>query len=492
MSGEPLRYRFGPLERRGLLGPMRTSQAITVAGATLFAVVVLNALPAAAGAVAAIAVLALAALLATVPLGRATVAEWAPTAVAFALHRAGGAHRHRSRLPRVGFRGSLGTSGTGPAPEPPPALKGVELLDLAYRERPVGAISELRGRHLTAVLACQVSAFELLDHNAQERRLAHWGVLLSAATAPIRRLQWVERTAPAEGDELARWLHDARDPGLPARGAPLVESYLELIGSSAPVLHQHEILLALQIDAARVRGGATAARAALIEQAERVARNLEEAEVHVLGALTAGQLARALRTAFDPYVRPTLAALEAVDRDRDGLAAIHATPLGCQEQWDHYRADGACHATYWVGNWPRIEVAPTFMQSLLGPSGTVRTVAVTFEPMAPERSARDAEAAVTRDRADRELRRRFGQSETARQRIAQESAARREAELAAGHGEVRFAGFVTVTGRDAGDLRRACADTLQQAARARVELFRMYGQQAEAFTFTLPLARGLR
>jgi len=103
-----------------------------------------------------------------------------------------------------------------------------------------------------------------------------------------------------------------------------------------------------------------------------------------------------------------------------------------------------------------------------------------------------AEAAITRDRADRELRRRFGQSETARQRQVEEAAARRESELAAGHGEIRFAGFVTVSGRDPEDLRRACAEVSEHAARARIELHRMYGQQATAFTFTLPLCRGLR
>jgi hypothetical protein len=98
---------------------------------------------------------------------------------------------------------------------------------------------------------------------------------------------------------------------------------------------------------------------------------------------------------------------------------------------------------------------------------------------------------VTRDRADRELRQRFGQSETARQRQAHDAAARREVELAAGHGEVRLAGFVTVSGRDPDDLRRACSEVHEHAARARLELHRCYGQQAAAFTFTLPLCRGL-
>jgi hypothetical protein len=266
-----------------------------------------------------------------------------------------------------------------------------------------------------------------------------------------------------------------------------------LISSTARISQEHEILLAVQVDAQRVRErGAESVARVLVEQTERVAQGLEAAEVVVLGALSPGQLARAMRTAFDPYARSELTAVEACDPGRDGLDEVNAWPLGTRESWEHYQSDGALHATYWVGAWPRIEVSPMFMDSLLGHSGVVRTVSVTFEPLPGDRSTREVEAAITRDRADRELRARFGQSETARQRQAAEATRRREAELAAGHSEVRLSGFVTVTGRDPEDLRRACAEVLEQAARARLELHRLYGQQADAFTFTLPLGRGLR
>jgi hypothetical protein len=343
-------------------------------------------------------------------------------------------------------------------------------------------------------LACRVLAFGLLDAEAQERRLARWGLVLSGAGATsIRRLQWIERTAPAQGDELARWVHAERDPVVPLRGTPMIESYLELIGSTTRVTQEHEILLAIQVDGRRVRDrGAEAVAESLVRETERIAQRLRDAEVTVIGALSAGQLARALRTAFDPYARGELSALDAADPQRDGLAESGAWPLGSREAWDHYRSDGAVHATYWIGAWPRVEVSAMFMDALLGHSSSVRTAAVTFEPLAAARSTREVEAAITRDRADRDLRSRFGQSETARQRQAREATARRESELAAGHGEVRLSGFVTVSGRDRDDLRRACAEVLDQAARARLELHRLYGQQADAFTFTLPLCRGLR
>jgi hypothetical protein len=499
VSEQRLTYAFGPLERRGLLGPVRAGQAILLAGGTLVAILILDASPSAAGALLAVIAVAAAAGASFAPVAGRTAHEWTPIAAAFAARAVTGRDRFNSATPMIGAvtRG-LSRLRTPELSDPPPAapaqLRGLRITEASYRDRPIGALSEQSGRRLTAVLACRVLAFSLLDPEAQERRLARWGMVLSGAGgSSIRRLQWVQRTAPAQGDELARWVHAERDPALPPRGTPIIESYLELIGTTARVAQEHEILVAIQVDARRVRDRAGDALAtALLEETERIAKGLEAAEVTVLGALSAGQLARALRTAFDPYARTELASLEAADAERDGLEEQGAWPLGAREGWDHHRTDGSLHATYWIASWPRSEVSPMFMSALLGSSSAVRSVAVTFEPLASERSIREIEAAITRDRADRELRTRFGQSETARQRQARDATVRREAELAVGHGEVRLSGFVTVSGRDPDDLRRSCSEVLDHAARAHLELRRLYGQQAEAFTFTLPLCRGLR
>jgi hypothetical protein len=498
-------YSFGPLERRGLLGPVRAGQAAVIAVSGVAGIAALDASPSALGALLAAALLAAALAASCVPVGGRTVEEWLPLTLAYwwRLRR----RRFASMVPTAGTRASRpaersrrarrrpgGRGGRAPIPATPPQLRDVRLVAAEHHGRQLGVASERAGRRLTSVLACRVVAFSLLDEEAQERRLARWGLVLSGSGgSAIRRLQWIERTAPAQGDELVRWVHAERDPAVPLRGTPMIDSYLELISSTARVTQEHEILLAIQVDAQRVRDrGADSVARALMEQTERVAQGLEAAEVTVLGALSPGQLARTLRTAFDPYARSELTALEACDPDRDGLDPVNAWPLGARESWEHYRSDGALHASYWIGAWPRIDVSPMFMDSLLGHSGVVRTVSVTFEPLAPDRSTREVEAAITRDRADRELRARFGQSETARQRQAADATRRREAELAAGHSEVRLSGFVTVTGRDPDDLRRACAEVSEQAARARLELHRLYGQQADAFTFTLPLCRGLR
>jgi hypothetical protein len=493
LSGNQLTYRFGPVERRGLLGPVRAGQAVTLATGAAGAIIALNSAPNGTGAIVATLVFGAAVLGSVAPVASKTLDQWAPLVCVFMLRRVGGGTGHCSTVPVAGTRARFGRRTQLAELEPvlPAALRGVRIGERTYRDRTIGVLSEQAGKRLTAVLACRVVAFSLLDNDAQERRLARWGLVLAgAAGTPIRRLQWIERTAPAQGDELARWLHAEHDPAAPLRGTPMIESYLELIGTTARVSQEHEILVSIQVDARRTN--VKDPYVALIEQAERVAHALEAAEVTVLGALSAAQLARALRTAFDPYARAELAAVSAADPERAGLSEANAWPLGAREAWDHYRSDGAVHATYWIGAWPRVDVSPLFMDALLGRSSAVRTVAVTFEPIAPERSIRETEAAITRDRADREIRHRFGQLETARQRQAQEATLRRESELAAGHSEVRLSGFVTVSGRDLDDLRRASSEVLEHAARARLELHRMYGQQADAFTFTLPLCRGLR
>jgi len=154
------------------------------------------------------------------------------------------------------------------------------------------------------------------------------------------------------------------------------------------------------------------------------------------------------------------------------------------------RADEALYATYWVAEWPRVEVGPDFLSPLLL-AGVRRTVSLTLAPVPPERARREVEAARTADAADEELRRRAGFLATARHRREAEGVLQRESELADGHAEFRFSGYVTVSGADRPGLEVACAEIEQAAQQSRIELRRLYGQQRDAFTWTLPLGRGL-
>ncbi len=155
------------------------------------------------------------------------------------------------------------------------------------------------------------------------------------------------------------------------------------------------------------------------------------------------------------------------------------------------RADSSWRATFWIAEWPRTDVGPDFLGPLLLVSDVRRTVAVVMEPVAPLQAARQVEQSRTADIADAELRRRGGFLATARRRREEEVLVRRELELADGHAQFRFTGYVTVTAADPDALEAACGRVEQAAGQAGLELRRCYGDQERAFACTLPLARGL-
>jgi hypothetical protein len=493
------RYRFGGPTGRGILGQLRVGQAIVGLASAGWAIATIDLSPSGGGALAAVLGLLAATAGATLPLGSRTLEQWVPVAVMWLFAKADrAAVRNRSMVGTVVALPSLQTGETcarvvhAADPCPPRLLRDVRIVEVPYRGRSVGVVSEQRGRRLTMLLMGRAPGFALADQVEQQQRLAAWGeVLKGACRGSVRRIQWVERTAPSQGDGLARWLHEQRDPELALDG-PIGRSYLELMDASAEATREHEVVLSVQIDAARLHKDVAGRREeALIAAAEAIVDGLARARVQVDGAVTAGGIARALRVSFDPYIHGQLAALRA-GGGGDELSESAAWPAATREGWGYYVCDGALHATYEIGGWPRSDVGPAFLGPLLGPSEHVRAVAVSFEPLDPLRSLRQAEYEITREETDRQTRRRFGQVETARQLQTSEAARQREVELASGYAEVRLAGFVTVTAPDPDALERACAEVVTQAGRANLELRRLYGQQAEAFTFTLPLCRGLR
>jgi hypothetical protein len=165
--------------------------------------------------------------------------------------------------------------------------------------------------------------------------------------------------------------------------------------------------------------------------------------------------------------------------------------MGVAAQWGNLRTDATWHATYWVAEWPRTDTGPDFLGPLLLPSEIRRTMSVVMEPLGPIEAARKVEKARTADIADAELRRRGGFLATARRRREEEILVRREVELADGHAQYRFSGYLTVSENDPDALEIACGRVEQAAGQAGLELRRCYGDQADAFICTLPLARGL-
>lgn len=498
MSGR--RYRFGPLEQRGLVGPLSFGQVAIVAAAAVVGLMAIYALRDWIGLGVALILVGAAAGAVLVPVEGRTLDAWAPLVIWWSL-RAGKRKRgYRSLSPNSGVRvGSDGeTIGEASLPE---EMEGLRMLDVPYGSDRVGVIHDHAAGTYTAAIAVRAGAFGLLDAAEQERKLEAWGSVLASLArdgSPVRRLQWIERTLPAQGDELAAYLQAERHRAVPLDSG-LVASYIELVESAAPTTQEHEILLALQIDERRgsrelrrMGGGEQAACELVLREAENLAERLSVAEVTVFGLLRPRRYAEAIRDAFDPFGRQARARAALGEPDRAGVDPALMGPLADEAEWSTYQTDSAHHATFWIASWPRSDVGPAFLTPLLMQTTALRTVAVCIEPVAQSVAIRRAEAARTAEIAEELQRERQGFMTTARIRRRQQAAARREEELADGHAEMRFAGYVTVSAHSSDELERIATEVEHAAALARLELARLYGEQKAGFTFTLPLGRGLR
>lgn len=503
-TGEYQRYRFGPLDRRGLIGSLRPAQVILIAASLTGGVILMRTLASGTGAVAALALALLVCAFCFWPISGRSAEAWLPIVGRHAARRALGRHVQHSPSPQAGTRPT-----DDGRPEPIAALpeigRELELLAAPFHGETVGVLKDRRAHAYTATLAVRVTSFGLLDRAEQETRQAGWGGVLAGLArqgSPVSRIQWLERTVPADGGEIGRYLGEAWARDTVPVDSLSMQSYLELTSTAPAVTTDHELFVCLQIDAKRAwrqikrmggkQGMDAGACAVLLRELEVLAERLTAADVRVVGALRPGMLAVAVRVAFDPWSRPGLARLAAADLDRDGIDEAAAWPMGTETSWDVYRTDGAFHATYWIASWPRVDVGAAFLSPLLLHAQMVRAIAVTIEPISPLKAIREVEAARTSDEADRELRGRMGFIETARRRRQTEAVARREEELADGHAAVRFAGYVTVSARTMEELERQCSEVEHAAQMARLELLRLYGQQEQAFTYTLPLCRGLQ
>jgi hypothetical protein len=504
VSASQQRYRFGPLERRGLIGSLRASQVFVIAVGLVLGVILMRTLTAGLGIASALGLALAAVVICFWPVSGRSIEEWMPIVGRHALRRVRGQHVYLSAAPQAGAR-EHSEGFAEAAVGLPPAAGDLELLAAPFQGEKIGVIKDRRAHTYTAALAVKVTSFGLLDRGEQETRQAGWGGVLAGLAregSPVNRVQWIERTVPADGDEIGRYLGEAWERETVPIDSLSMQSYLELTSTAPAITTDHELFVCLQIDAKLAwrqikraggkQGADAGACGVLLRELEALAERLTAADVHVVGALRPGMLTTALRVAFDAWSRPGLARLAAADPERDGIDEAAAWPVASDTSWGAYRTERAFHATYWISSWPRIDVGAAFLSPLLLHAQMVRAISVTIEPISPIKAIREVEAARTTDIADRDLRGRMGFIETARGRRQTEAVARREEELADGHAALRFAGYVTVSARSLEALERHCSEIEHAAQMARLELLRLYGQQEEAFTYTLPLCRGLR
>jgi hypothetical protein len=445
------RYRFGPRERGGALAGWRAGQILTIALGLVVGVFVLRAQPNPAGIGVGIIILVACGAMATWPVSGRTGEQWLPVVMRWTT--------------RLGFGGMRRMD----------SLRGLRLLSVGPHD--MGAVHDQRGRTLTAALSLRGQGFALLGPDEQDRRVAAWSSVLATLAREgslIRRVQWVAASFPDQGHGVRSYLsaHTVADPA-----SACVASYEALLSDIDVDACTHDVVLAVQV---RVSKSVEIATTALQRELSSLTRLLADADVVVEGVLGVGDFAHRLLRTYEPYP----AAPGGAPSTRDPW------PMAMEEEWARVRVDGLLHTTFWVAEWPRTEVRSDFLSPLL--LGSVRaTLSVVMEPLGPEKAIRKVEASRTADLADSELRRRSGFMSTARHSRESDVLARRESELADGHASFRYSGFITVSASSEAELVAATDVVHHAASQARLVIRRLYGDQASAYTCTLPLARGL-
>ena len=452
-----------------------------------------------------------------IPIYGRTLEQWIPITIRFGLAQFAGRARFRSQRAQLGHVIRLPTGQLDPQPPQPPdgrpgELADIELLEVElsrYENARLGVVKDRRAGTFTATVRVSGHAFSLLDPGDRERALADYGTVLATLArdgTPVRRLAWIERTLPADADALGNYLLEAKraDASLDDPPDELV-SYLQLIGRAGQVAEEHELLFSLQIDAKRpagrrairrLGGGDLGALAVIAGETGQLIELLDAAGLSVTGLLTRTGVAAAIRAGCDPWGhRQRQRQLNVGVRSDPGISEHTAGPTAREERWGRVATDGALHCTLWVAEWPRLDVRALFLQPLLMESGVTRSVAMVMELVGPSKAIRRAELASTNVATEQSLRARVGQRTSSRQHKRDEAAQQRESEVAAGHAAVRYAAYVTVSvahSPGGGDELEAAVSRMElEAKRALLRLERMWGQQAEALTYTLPLARGL-
>lgn len=493
----PRAYRFAPLDRSGvLLGLSGPQCALLGGGAVTSGWLLDRAAPAPLVMVPFLAAL----VLAFVRLGDTSLCDGLPTLVRFALRAATGRHRWFARLP---FRAGAEDRHPAPPVDLPPWTAGLEIIDAgpaaggaSARIAGVGVVIDRQGGTASGTVRVHAGGFCLADRAAQERLVAGWGDVLGAFCregGPVSQVRWTERLCPTATDPR---LPDHDEAGV--TGTVAADAYRALVTEAARTSTGHEVLVTVTVDQRRLRrrGRRRSERFAdaadvLLEELRLLDGRLRAAGLSADPPLSPAELADTIRRRFDPHgsvlpARPaSLAAAAGVVR------ALRAAPLATEAAWSHVRVDGTVHRTFWVAEWPRLDVPPNWMEPLILHPGAVRTVSMVYEPVPPGRSRRQIDREATKLASDEGQRTRAGFRIGARHRRQQAALVERETELVAGFGELCFAGFVTVSAETPDALDAACADYLQAAAQVGVELRRLDGRHDTGLLCALPVGRGV-
>lgn len=478
-------YRFDPADTSGVFLGLGLIQCALVGGGLLVSITALTqgvALPLAAIPL----VLGTAASFARI--GGVPAWEWLPVLAGWAWMRVGRGRRWFARLPLI-------PDADGGPTSLPPCLAGRSIVEVAWRGRGrLGAVRDEVRHTLTAAIRVTGASFMVQARGEQERLLAGWGDLLNqfaVERGAVTHLAWSDLAAPSGLDEHRAWLAAAASETAHADAAA---SYRELLSDVARAASTHDVVVTITVARDRLgrqRGAGADPDSPLTRvlgsSVDALLRGARSAGLAAGEPLSAAELQRTLRTRIDPAAaQPTEIGGRLVER-LGLVSAANAGPMALEVGWHHLHIDGAYHRTYQVASWPRLPVAPTWLEPFLAAGGVTRTMTVVFCPVSAYASRRRIERDLVKLESDAATKEDKGRRVDARHRRATQSLLERESELVAGFAEMGYAALISVNAPSLEVLDEHGEIVCQLAREAGMELRSLDGRQDLAWAAALPL-----
>ncbi len=477
-SPGPAPVRFGRRSTRGLLLGLSTARCLSV-GAAIGVLVVGLVSGGGIGLVASGIVWVPLLAVAFVSWKGLALVEWVPVVGHWATRKASGQTEYRARV-------------CAPRPAGTMALPGDAAALRFYEDPETGACMVHDPHRQTLSVTVQIThpAYVLLSPTDQHIRVTAWGRLLASLSKSghCAAVQVLEATVPDPGTGVAGWYeaqgtHD---------GSWADANYATLLAQSSHESSTHRTTITISLDmrkAARVirEAGRGVRGAAVVMRGDMAALeySLRAAELHVDRWLDAASVAVIVRQAYDPA--------STVRAELPGAEVATAGPVGVSEHWSYLRHDSGYSTVLWISEWPRQVVAPNFLHAVIFAQGVRRSLSIVAHPLGTTEAMKQIRKEKTEAITDSAQKAKVGQLQDLSDRQEYDDILAREQALIAGHVDMEFSGFLTVTAPGRDELAAAVSQVEQAAGQATCETRVLYGRQSQGFVVSaLPFARSVR
>ncbi|WP_018686864.1 SCO6880 family protein [Actinokineospora enzanensis] len=350
--------------------------------------------------------------------------------------------------------------------------------------QPYGLLWDRRTGRLTSSVRVAPVGTVLADQDRTDLWIGSFAAW-QAALGYEPTIEWVAivvESAPSSGTELADYVADRLDPNAPQVARDTMTEVAESHrGSTADI--SVRVNMTFQPMRARPAPQDDAERVAEVSRAMAgLEGDLPLCGVASLGRATAATMTHWLRSAYDPDARSELGRLS---EQNHLLAWSDAGPVRAEALVDHYWHDSGWSVSWAMSGLPNQNVTSNILAPLVTPGRYHRRVCITYQPF-PADQAGDV---VTREASGssfrRQLRRRRGVDDTARDRADEARAIQAAEEEAQGSGVGLWAMYVTTTVEDPRKLPDAIADVESRARNAKLRLRRCWGWQHAGFAASL-------